>query len=194
MSSAVMLFLARILLLLLLYAFLYLVVRALRRDLRAVTTAAKAPPPVAGSPAFPASPEPTRADAQAQTPARAGAGARASTPAQAVRTSWGLEVLDAGRTDLSVGACLPLHDPFTVGRSGSNDVTLDDDWVSGQHLRLTQQNGAWLAEDLGSTNGTRVNGQPFKGMTRLKVGDTLQLGRVTFRVVDGAQPQAQVRL
>ena len=184
-----MLFLARILLLLLLYAFLYLVVRALRRDLRAVTTAAQTPPPVAASPAQ----AQARAGAQSQTPARAGAGARASTPVRAARPSWGLEVLDAGRTDLSVGACLPLHDPFTVGRSGSNDVTLDDDWVSGQHLRLTRQNGAWLAEDLGTTNGTRVNGQPFKGMTRLKVGDTLRLGRVTFRVVDGAQAQAQVR-
>jgi len=191
MSSAVMLFLARILLLLLLYAFLYLVVRALRRDLRAVTTAAKAPPPVAVSPAQ--AQAQARSDAQSQTPARAGAGARASTPVRAAQPSWGLEVMDAGRSDLSVGACLPLHDPFTVGRSGSNDVTLDDDWVSGQHLRLTRQNGAWLAEDLGSTNGTRVNGQPFKGMTRLKVGDTLQLGRVTFRVVDGAQAQAQVR-
>ncbi len=187
MSSAVMLFLARILLLLLLYAFLYLVVRALRRDLRAVTRAALTPPlapapPVQGQ---------ARAGAQSQAPARAGA--QPSTPARAAGTSWGLEVVDAGRTDLSVGACLPLHNPFTLGRSGSNDVTLDDDWVSGQHLRLTRQNDAWLAEDLGSTNGTRVNGNPFKGMTRLKAGDTLRLGRVTFRVVDGAQAQAQVR-
>jgi len=187
MSSAVMLFLARILLLLLLYAFLYLVVRALRRDLRAVTTAAPTPPL---APAPPAQGQ-ARAGAQSQAPARVGA--RTATPIRTAQPSWGLEVLDAGRTDLSVGACLPLRDPFTVGRSGSNDVTLDDDWVSGQHLRLTRQNGAWLAEDLGSTNGTRVNGNPFKGMTRLKVGDTLQLGRVTFRVVDGAQVQAQVQ-
>ncbi len=174
-----MLFLARILLLLLLYAFLYLVVRALRRDLRAVTRTAPTPPLAPAPPAQP------------QAPARAGA--RPSTPVRGMQPSWGLEVVDAGRTDLSVGACLPLHNPFTLGRSGSNDVTLDDDWVSGQHLRLTRQNDAWLAEDLGSTNGTRVNGNPFKGMTRLKAGDTLRLGRVTFRVVDGAQAQAQVR-
>ncbi len=185
MSSAVMLFLARILLLLLLYAFLYLVVRALRRDLRAVTTAAKTPP------LAPASSAQAQAGARSQTPALAGA--QPSTPIRAAQPSWGLEVLDAGRTDLPVGACLPLHNPFTIGRSGSNDVTLDDDWVSGQHLRLTRQNGAWLAEDLGSTNGTRINGQPFKGLTRLKAGDTLQLGRVTFRVVDEAPVQARVR-
>ena len=50
-----------------------------------------------------------------------------------------------------------------IGRGQANDITLDDDWVSAQHVRLRRQNGAWLAEDLGSTNGTRVNGRPLKG-------------------------------
>lgn len=150
MSSAVLLFLARVLLLLLLYLFLYLVVQALRRDLRASTRRAPAGSPPAASPL----------------------------------AALGLELVDAGRTPLPAGERFPLHDPLVIGRSAANDITLDDDWVSAQHVRLRRYNGSWLAEDLGSTNGTRLNGQALKGAAPVHAGDVLDLGRVKFRVIE----------
>ncbi len=146
MSSAVLLFAARVLLLLLLYLFLYLVVRALRHDLRRATR----------QPAMPGTPAPP----------------------------LGLEILDAGQAPLPPGERFALRDPFVIGRSTANDIALDDDWVSAQHVRLRRYNGSWLAEDLGSTNGTRINGHPLTGAAPLHVGDVLDLGRVKFKVVE----------
>ena len=156
MSTAVLLFLARALLLLLLYLFLYRVVQALRQDLRTATRNA-APGP--GS-----LPAPVSAD-----------------PAASVLR---LELIDAGQTPLLPGQRYSLRDPLLIGRSARSDITLEDDWVSAEHLRLRRLQGAWLAEDLGSTNGTRLNGRPLKGAARVRAGDVLDLGRITFKVVE----------
>ncbi len=178
MSSAVVLFGARILLLVLLYLFLLFVVRALRGDLRRATrrqaAVSAAPPPTAA--------------AQVGGAARgAAAGPAAAGPVGAATKRAlgpGLEVVDAGQTALAPGRRFPLLDTLSIGRSASNDITLEDDWISAQHLRLRRQDGAWIAEDVGSTNGTRVNGRPLTGAARVKIGDVLDLGRVKLRVVD----------
>ncbi len=171
MSSAVVLFGARILLLVLLYLFLLFVVRALRSDLRAATRRG-VPAKGASMDALPSAPGAPLADAQ-----RTGAPTRRAP-------GPGLEVVEAGQTALAPGQRFPLGDALSIGRSAGNDITLEDDWISAQHLRLRRQNGAWMAEDLGSTNGTRVNGRPLKGAARVKSGDVLDLGRVKLRVVD----------
>jgi hypothetical protein len=161
MSSAILLFAARVAVLVLRYAFLYMVVRSLRRDLRAAAhTNGSVPPGPAG---------------------RSGAG-----NGRGVAAAMGLQVIDAGQTDLSLGACFPLRDPFLIGRAPINDIALDDDWISSQHVRLRQANGAWLAEDLGSTNGTRINGRAVVRAAPLRPGDVLDLGRVRFKVVEPA--------
>lgn len=152
---------ARILVLLLLYLFLFLVVQALRQDLRTA-------PRQAGP---------------APTPGTAPTGKATGKP---VAGAPRLELIDAGQTPLPLGQVFPLRNPLTIGRAASNDITLDDDWVSAQHLRLRHQKGAWMAEDLGSTNGTRVNGHPLKGAITVKPGDILDLGRVKFRLAEGA--------
>jgi len=170
-SSAVVLFGARILLLVLLYLFLLFVVRALRSDLRAATRRG-VPAKGASMDALPSAPGAPLADAQ-----RTGAPTRRAP-------GPGLEVVEAGQTALAQGQRFPLGDALSIGRSAGNDITLEDDWISAQHLRLRRQNGAWMAEDLGSTNGTRVNGRPLKGAARVKSGDVLDLGRVKLRVVD----------
>jgi hypothetical protein len=155
-STAVLLFLARALLLLLLYVFLYLVVQALRQDLRMATrNAARGPGSL---------PAPVSADPAA--------------------SSLRLELIDAGQTPLLPGQRYSLRDPLLIGRSVRNDIMLEDDWVSAEHLRLRRLHGAWLAEDLGSTNGTRVNGRPLKGAARVRAGDVLDLGRVKFKLVE----------
>ncbi len=172
MSSVVVLFGARVLLLVLLYLFLFVVVRALRRDLRAATrrttasigpTATNAPSAGAGTPVL-----------GAQT---TGAPTKRAAPPE-------LEVVDAGQSALAPGQRFPLRDTLSIGRAADNDIALEDDWISARHLRLRRQNGAWIAEDLGSTNGTRVNGRPLNGTAPLLTGDVLDLGRVKLKVVD----------
>ena len=173
MSSAVVLFGARILLLVLLYLFLLFVVRALRSDLRAATRKG-----TAGTTRAPTRDAPTTAPVGAPF-----VGAPTGAPTKRA-PGPGLEVVDAGQTALAPGRRFPLLDTLSIGRSAGNDIALEDDWVSAQHVRLRRQDGVWVAEDLGSTNGTRVNGRPLTGATRVKTGDVLDLGRVKLKVVD----------
>ena len=177
MSSAVLLFLARALLLLLLYLFLYLVVRTLRQDLRR---------------AMQATGDRRQATDQADGGWRPAADQTGGSRRQYDRATDAcrlspvacLELIDAGQTPLLPGQRYPVRDPLLIGRGPRNDITLEDDWVSAEHLRLRRLNGAWLAEDLGSTNGTRLNGRPLKGAARVRAGDVLDLGRVKFKLVE----------
>ena len=63
-----------------------------------------------------------------------------------------------------------------IGRDLANDIAIRDGQVSRYHLRLILQGQDYWVEDLGSTNGTRVNGQPVSQRTRLNNGDNIALG------------------
>lgn len=63
-----------------------------------------------------------------------------------------------------------------IGRDVANDVLINDAEVSRRHARISIQAGNYVIEDLGSTNGTFVNGQKLVGPRVLKVGDTLMFG------------------
>ena len=70
----------------------------------------------------------------------------------------------------------------SVGRSsGSSIVLKSDDYASGHHAQLTRHGGLLYVEDLGSTNGTFVNGRKTVGATPLRSGDTVRVGSTTFR-------------
>jgi FHA domain-containing protein len=70
----------------------------------------------------------------------------------------------------------------SVGRSsGSNIVLKSDDYASGSHAQLTRHGGLLYVEDLGSTNGTFVNGRKTVGATPIRHGDTVRVGSTTFR-------------
>jgi hypothetical protein len=71
--------------------------------------------------------------------------------------------------------------PLTVGRSENCDVTLPLETVSSQHCRLYRKRTSWFVEDLGSRNGTCVNGKPVR-TSRLRPGDTLSIADFDFRV------------
>lgn len=72
----------------------------------------------------------------------------------------------------------------TIGRGAQADFVFDAPLVSRLHCRLTADaTGQLLMEDLGSTNGTAVNGTPTARAV-LRQGDTLAVGRVTFTVQD----------
>jgi pSer/pThr/pTyr-binding forkhead associated (FHA) protein len=67
-------------------------------------------------------------------------------------------------------------DIITIGRDITNDITINDPEVSRHHLRLTRGAGGFTLEDLGSTNGTFVNGQRLTGAKPLNNGDMIGLG------------------
>jgi len=72
--------------------------------------------------------------------------------------------------------------PLTFGRGSQNDVPLDDDeYASSQHARVdARRDGVWL-EDIGSTNGTYLNGIRLTHPKRLTAGDIVRIGETELR-------------
>ncbi|HWT93697.1 MAG TPA: DUF3662 and FHA domain-containing protein [Solirubrobacteraceae bacterium] len=71
-----------------------------------------------------------------------------------------------------------------LGRSRECDITLNDPNVSRKHAEIRSDGrGGWLVEDLGSTNGVKVNGRRINGPTELESGDRLALGTADVRFV-----------
>ena len=68
-----------------------------------------------------------------------------------------------------------------LGRDPASGVRLNQPSVSWRHARVTVQGGVVAIEDLGSTNGTVVNGSPTTGRALLKSGDSIQLGEMLLR-------------
>jgi hypothetical protein len=69
----------------------------------------------------------------------------------------------------------------TIGRSRACDIVVDDAGVSRQHASIRREGERWLVEDLGSTNGTNVNGASLGGGHALSNGDEIELGSTTLR-------------
>jgi len=69
---------------------------------------------------------------------------------------------------------------FTIGRETACDMTLADLTVSRWHASLQRDADGWLLADLGSTNGTRLNGWRVKGPIPVRAGDLVSFGAVTF--------------
>src|SRR5437868_6677588 len=67
----------------------------------------------------------------------------------------------------------------TIGRTAECDVILYDPGVSRKHARIFEEGNAYCVEDLGSSNGTQVNGESIQRV-RLNDGDVLSLGPVVF--------------
>jgi len=67
-------------------------------------------------------------------------------------------------------------DQISIGRDSSNEIPVNDAEVSRRHSRLTFQGGKYVLEDMGSTNGTFVNGQRLTGPRVLKSGEVISLG------------------
>lgn len=141
----------------LLYLFLYRVVRVVINEMRAP---APTPPAPVAQPTPPA-PAPRAGKARGRAPAT-------------------LRILDPPARR---GETFALVDEVTVGRGGGCGIVLDDGFVSQVHARLYVRDGNAYVEDLGSRNGTLVNGQSLRGALQLKRGDRVQFGQTTIEAV-----------
>ena len=91
----------------------------------------------------------------------------------------------AGRSP-RVGERFALRASTSIGRDAGNDVPLTDEAASARHAVLELRDGEWWIEDLGSTNGTLVNGSRIERAERLRFGDELAIGRIALRLEKGA--------
>jgi hypothetical protein len=73
---------------------------------------------------------------------------------------------------------------FTIGRELACDMTLADDTVSRWHASLERVTSGWLLADLGSTNGTRLNGWRVTGPVPVRPGDMVSFGAATYLLAE----------
>ena len=156
---------AKALLLLLLFAFIYTVVRRGIGDLRAVPD---------DEPFVPGGERATRRG-------------RRDDISYAVGGRNGDSILVVEDSDvLAPNTRFPVKGGTTsIGRSSQSDIVLkNDDFASGRHATLTRHGGLLYVEDAESTNGTYVNDRKAVGATPLRSGDRVRVGSTTFRYAE----------
>lgn len=72
--------------------------------------------------------------------------------------------------------------PITIGRSQDSTLVLSDDFASTYHARIVPSQGDWYLEDLGSTNGTIVDGARVTSPVRLSVGQPVTIGHTVLEL------------
>ncbi|MCX7808531.1 MAG: GGDEF domain-containing protein, partial [Deltaproteobacteria bacterium] len=78
------------------------------------------------------------------------------------------------------------------GRGPDNDIVLDNDSISRRHCRIERRGAEWYVVDVGSTNGTMLNGMLFRGEARrLSRGDQIKVGDTIFKYLSGSDVEAQ---
>ena len=97
-------------------------------------------------------------------------------------------ILIYGGPDL--GKRYELTGDAVIGRDASADIRVDMSFVSRQHARVTRRDRSWFVSDLGSRNGTQINGKTVEGETRLDNGDQLKVGGAIFKYVAGGNVEA----
>jgi hypothetical protein len=103
-------------------------------------------------------------------------------PSRHVPTAARLVVVSVPEPDPIEGRRIALEPLTTLGRGAGNTIVLADRGISAQHARLVQRGGRWWVEDLGSTNGTWVNGRRVERALALAPGDVLQVARTVLRL------------
>ena len=81
------------------------------------------------------------------------------------------------------GTSINLGDaPVTIGRANDSTLVLTDDYASTRHARISLQDGMWLVEDLGSTNGTYLGQRKLDGPVPMDVGVPLRIGKTVLEL------------
>jgi pSer/pThr/pTyr-binding forkhead associated (FHA) protein len=78
----------------------------------------------------------------------------------------------------------PEQSRLTIGRDQQCDLVLTDETVSRWHAALDRGSGGWLLSDLGSTNGTWLNGWRVTSPVRVLPGDRVSFGPISFLIAD----------
>jgi hypothetical protein len=164
MGSALIVAAVKFGLLALLWLFVVVAFRTVRSDLYGTSSGAgaarpTAAPPVAAAPRVPA-------------PAREGRPKRRSVARTLVVTEGAL----AGTT-VGLGTS-----ELTLGRADDSTLVLTDDYASSRHARLVPGETAWMVEDLGSTNGTYLNGAKVVRPTPVPVGAPIRIGKTVLEL------------
>ena len=139
----------------LLWLFVFAAVRVVRADLR-----------VSGQPRV-AVPPPAR---------RRG---RGTPPPHGPRRASVLIVTAGGLAGTRIGL---TGVPVLIGRADDSTLVLTDDYASTRHARISQQDGMWFVEDLGSTNGTYLGQHKLGGPTPLEVGVPIRIGQTVMEL------------
>ena len=108
------------------------------------------------------------------TDAEADAGAHTQLIQMSSVTDAALVVVGAKRRPYPLS-----KDVLTIGRIDTSDISLSDAGVSRQHAEVRREGDEWVVVDLGSTNGTIVNGKPIR-RHRLAQGDRIEVGETTI--------------
>lgn len=170
--SELTLLLLRIGFLILLWAFVFAIVYALRSDLfgtkvRRLPAASTAP---ASAPAAPIMASPVASSAPASPAAPPG---KKGEPARRL-------VITSGAKE---GLELPLEgDQLTIGRSADSGLVIRDDYTSTHHARLMLWDGTWMLQDLDSTNGTFLTGKKVGAPTVVPLNTPVSIGTTTFEL------------
>ena len=89
--------------------------------------------------------------------------------------------MDRDLVQIRVAVRDALEAGLTIGRARANGIALSDQFVSYMHARVFPNGQFFFIEDLGSTNGTFVNGRKIDGQTQLKVRDEIRFGDTELR-------------
>jgi pSer/pThr/pTyr-binding forkhead associated (FHA) protein len=158
MNSALALQLMRFGFLALLWLFVFASMRVIRTDLR-----------TSGQPRV-STPPPAR---------RRGSRAAAPPPPSGPREASHLLVTggDLMGTRISLTGA-----PVLIGRASDSTLVLTDDYASTRHARISLQDGRWVAEDLGSTNGTYLGQRKLDGPVPMDMGVPLRIGKTVLEL------------
>lgn len=99
---------------------------------------------------------------------------------RAPEKSWSVAV-ERGPKELR-GVRIRVDGPVVVGRDPSCDIVIGAGYVSSRQAQFSLLGRDLFVEDLGSTNGTQVNGETIRSATPLSSGDVVGVGAVTLRV------------
>jgi pSer/pThr/pTyr-binding forkhead associated (FHA) protein len=159
MNSALALQLIRFGFLALLWLFVLAAMRVIRSDLR-----------MSGQPRI-AVPPPAR---------RRGRGAGTAVPSRPVAGApTHLLVTEGGLTGTRIGL---TGAPVLIGRANDSTLVLEDDYASTRHARISLQDGRWVVEDLGSTNGTYLGQRKVDGPIPMDIGAPLRIGKTVLEL------------
>jgi pSer/pThr/pTyr-binding forkhead associated (FHA) protein len=101
---------------------------------------------------------------------------------QKQQTSGHLRVIANEADEPAVGTLLPLRPLTSIGRAQNSTVVIDESYVSQEHALLLQRGEQWWLEDLGSRNGTLLNGMPLTETAVVSSGDMITIGTVQLKV------------